>query len=100
MKLITDNLQQLRHLCHRHKVNKLYIFGSVLTPRFSETSDIDILVNFSTEIDHNIYADNFLEFYNSLKLLFGREVDLVDETAIRNPFFKEELKETRHLIYG
>lgn len=100
MKLITDNLQKLRQLCRRHNVSKLYAFGSVLTPRFNEKSDIDILVNFNQEVDHQVYADNFLEFYNSLKILFGREVDLVDESAVRNPYFKEELEETKHLIYG
>lgn len=100
MKLITDNLQKLRQLCRRHKVSKLYAFGSVLTPRFNEKSDIDILVNFNQEVDHDVYADNFLDFYNSLKALFGRDVDLVDESAVRNPYFKEELEETKHLIYG
>lgn len=100
MHLINANIQNLFALCRKYKVNKLYAFGSILTPRFNENSDIDILVNFNSEIDHNNYADNYFDFYNALKSLFGRNVDLVDETAVKNPYFKEELEETKHLIYG
>ncbi|MBD5210279.1 MAG: nucleotidyltransferase [Bacteroidales bacterium] len=100
MHLIQNNIQKLFTLCKKHKVKSLYAFGSILTPRFNEQSDIDILVNFSPEIDHNSYADNYFDFYNALKSLFGRNVDLVDESAVSNPYFKEELEETKHLIYG
>lgn len=100
MHLINDNIHRLFALCKKYKVHKLYLFGSILTPKFNENSDIDILVNFNSEIDHNTYADNFLDFYHALKSLFNRDIDLVDETAVKNPYFKEELEETKHLIYG
>lgn len=100
MHLINDNIHRLFALCKKYKVRKLYLFGSILTPKFNENSDIDILVNFNSEIDHNTYADNFLDFYHALKSLFNRDIDLVDETAVKNPYFKEELEETKHLIYG
>ena len=100
MHLVNDNIQKLFDLCRKHKVRKLYAFGSILTPRFNENSDVDILVDFNSEIDHNNYADNFFDFYHALKSLFAREVDLVDETSVKNPYFKEELEETKHLIYG
>lgn len=100
MNLINNNQQKLIALCQKHKVKKLYAFGSILTPRFNDQSDVDILVDFNNEIDHNNYADNYFDLYNALKNLFGRNVDLVDETSIRNPYFKEELDETKHLIYG
>lgn len=100
MHLINDNIQKLFALCRKYKVRKLYAFGSILTPRFNEKSDVDILVDFNSEIDHNTYADNYFDLYNALKALFGRDVDLVDESAVKNPYFKEELDETKHLIYG
>lgn len=40
-------------------MSKLYVFGSILTPRFNEQSDVDILVNFHQDVDYNSYADNF-----------------------------------------
>ncbi len=100
MYLINDNIQRLIALCRKHKVNKLYAFGSILTPRFNENSDVDILVDFSSEVDYTTYAENFFDLYHSLKKLFGREVDLVDESEVKNPYFKEELEETKYLIYG
>ena len=100
MYLITDNIQKLFALCRRYKVKKLYAFGSILTPRFNEHSDVDILVDFNSEINHNNYADNYFDFHDALRSLFGREVDLVDESAVKNPYFKEELNETKYLIYG
>lgn len=100
MHIIYDNIQKLFALCHKHKVRKLYVFGSILTPRFNDQSDVDILVDFNPEIDHDNYADNYFDFYHALKALFGRDVDLVDETSVKNPYFKEELEETKHLIYG
>ena len=100
MHLINDNIQKLFALCRRYKVRKLYAFGSILTPRFNEDSDVDILVDFNSEIAYNNYADNYFDFHNALRTLFGREVDLVDESAVKNPYFREELEETKHLIYG
>lgn len=100
MHLIYDNIQKVISLCLKHKVNKLYAFGSILTPKFNENSDVDFLVDFNPEINYNNYADNFLDFYNALKSLLGREVDLVDESSVFNPYFKEELEETKKLIYG
>ena len=100
MHLITDNIHRLFALCKRHKVKTLYVFGSILTPRFNDRSDVDLLVDFNSEINHDNYADNFFDLYHALKSLFGRDVDFVDESSVRNPFFKEELEETKYLIYG
>lgn len=100
MHLINNNIQKLFSLCKKYKVRKLYAFGSILTPRFNEQSDIDILVDFNAEINHNNYTDNYFDFYYALKSLFGREIDLVDESSVKNPYFKEELEETKYLIYG
>ncbi len=100
MHLITDNIHKLFALCQKYKVNKLYAFGSILTPRFNEQSDVDILVDFNSDITHDNYFDNYFDFYHDLKSLFGRDVDLVDEASVKNPYFKEELEETKYLIYG
>ena len=44
MKLIEDNREKLTELCDRNKVKELYLFGSILTERFIDSSDIDVLV--------------------------------------------------------
>lgn len=100
MKLIEKNIQQIRELCQAHKVKTLSVFGSILTDHFNNDSDVDLLVDFNPEITHNNYADNFFNFYYSLKSLLDRDIDLVDYSAIKNPYFKEEVEDTKHIIYG
>ena len=100
MQIIRDNIHKISALCQKHKVRKLNAFGSVLSSRFNDQSDVDFLVDFNSEIDHTNYADNYFDLYYSLKSLFGRDVDLVDNSSVKNPYFRQELDETKHLIYG
>ncbi|WP_305482027.1 nucleotidyltransferase family protein, partial [Paramuribaculum intestinale] len=46
MKLIELNLQRILDLCRKHKVKTLSVFGSILTDRFNDQSDVDLLVDF------------------------------------------------------
>lgn len=88
-------------LCSRYKVKTLYLFGSILTPRFRKDSDIDFLVKFDKEnIPLADYADNFFDFQYALEDLFGRKIDLVCEDAIKNPYFRMEVDSKKQLIYG
>lgn len=101
MKLIELNMDRIIALCKKYKVAKLWVFGSILTPRFNDDSDVDLSVSFrKDEIALLDYADNFLDFLDELKTLFGRDVDLVSEDAVRNPYFRRKLDATKQLIYG
>ncbi len=101
MKLIELNIDKIIEICKRFHVRKLWVFGSILTPRFREESDIDLCVDFDrSKIKLLDYADNFFDFQYALEDLFGRRVDLTEDTAVKNPYFREELDETRRLIYG
>lgn len=100
MKIIESNLERIASLCKKYKVKSLAVFGSILTDRFNDRSDIDLLVNFSPEIDHTNYADNYFDLCEEMEQLFSRKVDLVDQLALRNPYFIQELNETKKLIYG
>ena len=99
MKLIENNIQKIAALCKKYKVNKLFAFGSILTDRFSDYSDVDLVVSFNkTEVSD--YFDNYFDFKYSLEDLFGREVDLLEEQSIRNPYLKKNVDATKALIYG
>ncbi|RGU19471.1 nucleotidyltransferase, partial [Bacteroides cellulosilyticus] len=65
MKLVENNIQMIINLCKKYKVNKLFVFGSILTNRFNETSDIDMVVDFD-KIDLMDYADNYFDLKSSL----------------------------------
>lgn len=90
---------QINELCINHKVKSLYAFGSVLTHDFNSNSDIDLIVEFK-EIDVADYADNYFDLKFSLQQIFNKSVDLLEEQAIKNPFFKQELNQKKELVYG
>lgn len=101
MKIIELNMEKIAALCRKYKVAKLWVFGSILTPRFNEKSDIDLLVIFDkAKIALLDMADIFFNFIDELENLFGRKVDLTIYTAIRNKYFKEEVDETKQLIWS
>ena len=99
MKLIEMNIDKIIALCKKYKVAKLWVFGSILTPRFNDDSDVDFSVIFHYDQIQDLFV-TFFDFVEDLQLLLGRKVDLVDETAIKNKYFRKELDNTKHLIYG
>lgn len=99
MKIIELNMNRIVALCKKYKVNRLFVFGSVLTDKFNSESDVDMIVNFKKE-EVGDYFDNYFDFKYSLQDLFGRDVDLIEEQSIKNPYFKSNVESTRQLIYG
>ncbi len=99
MTLLETHLVDIKKLCTSHKVKQLYAFGSVLTPNFNSESDIDLVVDFEL-IDTSLYADNYFDFKFALQKIFNRPVDLLEEKAITNPYFRQSLNKQRQLIYG
>lgn len=99
MKTLDPYSDSIKSLCAKHKVRELYAFGSVLGSDFNEASDIDLLVNFDS-MDLKSYADNYFDFKFSLEELFKRSVDLVEESALTNPYFKSAISNSRQLVYG
>jgi predicted nucleotidyltransferase len=86
-------------LCKLHKVKSLYAFGSVLTDQFTDQSDIDLIVDFS-EIQLLDYSDNYFDLKFALEDTFNRSVDLIEDKAIKNPYFKKAIEKNKALIYG
>jgi predicted nucleotidyltransferase len=99
VKLIDENKEKLIELCDSHHVRELYLFGSILTDRFMDSSDIDILVQFR-DIEIERYFDNYMDLKENLELLFNREVDLVENQAIKNPIFRRVVDREKKLVYG
>ncbi|MCH5223260.1 MAG: nucleotidyltransferase domain-containing protein [Muribaculaceae bacterium] len=100
MKLIELNLEKIHELCRKYKVKTLSVFGSILTDRFNDESDVDFLFRFESDVDYNNYADLYFSLLDEFRVLFGREVDLVDEKTLHNPYFIAEVESTKQSIYG
>ena len=98
MNLIDANIDRNRQLCSRHKVKKLFAFGSVLNDSFNADSDVDLVVDFSN-VELLDYADNYFDFKEALESLLNRPVDLLEDKAIRNPYLRKQIDLEKRLIF-
>jgi hypothetical protein len=98
MSKLDTYLNAIKKLCSQHKVNKLYVIGSILTDKFNEQSDVDFIVDFEPQ-DVLQYADNYYDLKFSLENILRRPVDLLEEQAIRNPYFQQLVNSKRQLVY-
>ena len=101
MKLIEINLTQIIEICRLFHVRRLWVFGSILTPRFNDDSDVDLCVDFDRDnIPLLESANNFFGFQDAMAGLLNRKIDIVDDSSIKNPYFRAEVNEKRKMIYG
>jgi len=80
-------------------VKSLYAFGSVLTNRFNNNSDIDLIVDINSENPLE-YADCYFNLKFALQELFNRPVDLLENKAIKNDYLRQEIDNYKQLIYA
>ena len=72
----------------------------MLTSRFTEKSDIDLVVAFDKEVEQVDYINNFFDLRDALSAIFHREGDWLEDKAIRNPVLRRNIDRTKSLIYG
>ena len=99
---LTEKQDQLASICRRFGVRRLDLFGSG-TGRAkrafdSQCSDLDFVVQFDDVLALGP-ADQFFGLLEALEDLFKRKIDLVDDTAIRNPYFRQGVEATRQPLY-
>lgn len=103
MNLIEGNIEKIYELCRKYRVKRLFVFGSILTDRFNDESDVDFSVDFdrdSINADKLDWADLFFGFLEELQTTLKRKVDIVFEDYINNSYFRKELDQTKKQIYG
>ncbi len=100
--IVKEKLPQIVELCKKYKVVRMYLFGSAArdTDFDPKTSDIDLLITFSTEVKLLELADVYFDLLWALDDLFGRKVDLLTEDSLRNPYFIANVERSKQLIYA
>ena len=98
MNIVEQNMNQVSKLLEQHKVDSMYLFGSVLTKNFTSTSDIDFLVNFG-QVELEDYFVNYIGLKTGLEQIFNRSVDLVEEKTVKNPVLRRSIDRNKKLIY-
>jgi len=89
---------KIADFCRRWKVDELSLFGSVLREDFGPDSDVDVLVSFADDAHWSLY--DWIDMIEELKTIFGRDVDLVSRSGLRNPFRRHEILRNREVLHG
>lgn len=87
-------------LFEKHEIKNAYLFGSVLTNKFTSESDVDLLVNLNDGLDPVVAGGHLWDLQFELEDLLNREVDLLTESSLKNPYFILSINKNRELIYG
>ena len=84
--------------CQKWRIKEFSLFGSVLRDDFRPDSDVDVLVSFEENAGWDLY--DWVTMIDELKVIFGREVDLVSKKSLRNPFRRHEILTTRKVLHA
>lgn len=89
---------RVTEFCRRNGVRRLAVFGSVLTERFSDTSDVDVLVEF--EPGERVGYMRMAAMERELSGMFGgRKVDLRTPKELSR-YFRDEVMKTAVVQYA
>jgi predicted nucleotidyltransferase len=100
IKLVQNKLDEIIAVCKQHHVKAISLFGSAAKNAMHEDSDIDLLVEFSDDIDVLEYADNYFSLLDQLQGILNRKVDLVSSKSLKNPILKEEVYKSKMDLYA
>jgi hypothetical protein len=90
--------RRIADFCRKWRIVEFALFGSVLRDDFRPDSDVDVLVRFEPDAPWSLL--DIVTMMGELKGMFGREVDLVEKDAIRNPFRRHSILTTHRVIYA
>jgi hypothetical protein len=88
----------IQDFCTRWRIKELAVFGSVLREDFSPDSDIDVLITWDEDAQWSLF--DWVDMKDELQTIFGREVDAVLKSGLRNPFRRREILATCEVIYA
>ncbi len=93
-------LDAVSELCVRHRVRRLSLFGSAAGDSFDAAggSDVDFLVEFPP-MSPKDRAESYFGLLADFEKALGLPVDLVEEDAIRNPYFREEVTRSKRVLF-
>jgi len=87
----------LTDFCRRYQVRELALFGSILGPDFSSSSDVDLLVTF--EPAARVTFLTLARMQRELEALLGRDVDLIPKDGLK-PVIRNQVLATARVLYA
>lgn len=93
--VVAKKLPQIKELFRKYKTERAYLFGSAASGQFTEKSDVDFLFSFPESMDYEVYADSYFGLLHELQALLQRDVELVAEKTLKNPFLIESINKNK-----
>lgn len=99
--VIQHNLEKIADLCRDFRVRRLELVGSAArgTDFSEEASDADFLVDFMANVD-DASIGGYFKFKDGLSDILGGKVDVIEVSAVKNPFILRQFADERELIYA
>jgi predicted nucleotidyltransferase len=88
----------IRAFCDKWKVEEFSLFGPAVEGELNEDGKVDIVVHLEENSGWSLYE--WVEMIDELKVIFGHDVHLVEESAVRNPFRKHHIRTTKHILHA
>jgi predicted nucleotidyltransferase len=82
--------------CEKYHINFLALFGSILTPHFSRSSDVDVLVKFEKRHIPSLFS--IVDIESELSSIIGRNVDLRTPNDL-SPLFRDDVLSKAKILY-
>lgn len=90
--------ERVASFCRKWKVRELSLFGSQARDDVRPDSDVDLLVSFDADAPWSLF--DLVVMRDELIEIFGREVDLIEEGGLRNPFLRRAILRDKRVIYA
>ena len=98
-RIISEHKDELTKICETLNIKRMNVFGSAVSGKFNAKSDIDFLIKFSEDLSGEQYTENYFELHYKLRKIFNREIDIITESTLSNPYFIESINNSKELIY-
>lgn len=96
--LVKSNLSQIKALMIRYGVIRAHLLSSAATGTMTDESDIDFMVSFKPELSYTDYGNNYFQLIYALQNLLKKDVDLVAEETITNPYLLESINKQKIVV--
>ena len=90
--------KQIAEFCRKWRITELSVFGSVLRDDYRPDSDVDVLIMFEPAVPWSLFE--WIDMTEELRTIFGRRVDVVEKSGLRNPFRRRAILSAREVIYA
>ena len=89
--LVQQYLPQIKQLMQQYGVQRAWAFGSAVKNTMHPGNDVDFIICFPETMDYETYGNNYFSLLYGLQDLLKKDVDLVTEKTLKNPYLLQSI---------